>query len=282
MHGKSLLKTGVSLLALLVLAGAVFTVTATADSTGNLLRNGNFEEGFTSVPGCGEVANGWGCFTNDGAADYHFGNDMWAPVVQEGQRSQLIVVSTKHKGGEHDRFAGIYQTVDVEPGKTYSLDLYGLIRSDETGALSAPVSYFCGVQSRWHYSPLYYEAYYVCYDGECYPIYMEIPGVYALTSESVPQICVSQPDSWRYVVEWGIDPFGGTDWRAVPQWYPLPWNRYDPVLNPGSFQHAQVTIRPLTPRITLFLRLRMKWGAWFQEVMVNLDNIALREVTSAP
>lgn len=213
-------KKGMLLAGILVLGVTLLALTALAGMGDNLLQNGDFESGFASVPGCGEVANGWGCFTNGGAADYKFADDTWAPVVKDGQHSQLITISTKRQWGQPDRIAGIYQTVNVQPGKTYLLDLYGIIRADD-----------------------------------------------------------QDPDPWRYVVEWGVDPNGGTDWTQVQQWHVLPWNRYDPLLNPGPYQHAQVTIQPTTSRITIFIRVRMKWGMWFREVNVNLDGLTLREVT---
>lgn len=201
-------------------------VTTFAGEPGNLLRNGGFEEGFVFVEGCGLVAKGWGCFTNGGAADYGFFDDTWAPVVKEGKHSQLIAISTARRWGQPDRIAGIYQTVNVRPGKRYVLELYGLIRADD-----------------------------------------------------------NDPDPWRYRVEWGIDPNGGTDWTQVTEWQELPWDRYDPRLQPGEFQHARVEFTPSTSRITLFIRVRMKWGTWFRQVDVNLDAVSLREapaVTPTP
>ncbi len=212
---------GVALI--LVLAALLATFTALSGASSNLLRNGNFEEGFTFVPGCGAVAKGWGCFTNGGAADYGFFDDTWAPVVKEGQHSQLIEINTKRRWGQPDRIAGIYQTVAVQPGKTYILEIHGLIRADDT-----------------------------------------------------------DPDPWRYRVEWGVDPAGGNDWTRVSEWHELPWNRYDPRLKPGPFQQARITLTPTTDKITIFIRVRMKWGTWFREVDVNLDAISLREAPPTP
>jgi LysM repeat protein len=112
----------------------VIVVASTPQATVNtdLLRNGDFEEGFRPIPGCGMVAVGWGCFTNGGAAHYGFYDDQWSPVVFSGQHSQLIEINTKGLAyGDPDRFAGIYQTVTVLPGHKYTLDLHGIIRADD-------------------------------------------------------------------------------------------------------------------------------------------------------
>lgn len=115
----------VALLGSLVVGVAV----GVANSSVDVLVNGNFEGGFRYVPGCGMVGNGWSCFTNDGSVDYGFYDDQWALVVRDGQHSQLIEMNTmRFAASEADRFAGIYQTVRLVPGATYSLKLSGLMR----------------------------------------------------------------------------------------------------------------------------------------------------------
>ena len=87
---------------------------------GNILFNG-FEQGFYSTP-VGAIGNGWGWFTNGGAANYGFYDDQWSAVVAEGSHSQLIEINTYGiSGPSPDRFAGIYQTVPVVSGATYTL-----------------------------------------------------------------------------------------------------------------------------------------------------------------
>ena len=203
-------------LVLTLLVAALAAVQIFAVVSVNVLSNGDFEEGFTYVPDCGMVANGWSCFTNGGAADYGFYDDRWAPVVKEGRHSQLIEINTNRLWGQNDRIAGIYQVVHVVPGETYTLHINGILRADDTDA-----------------------------------------------------------DPWRYVVEWGVDPTGGTDWTQVKDWYVIPWNRYDPRLQPGSFNEFTAHIKATGSTLTLFLRLRMKWGMWFRMVDLNLDDVAL-------
>ncbi len=125
-----------ALMALVLLVSAIGIsawpgVTNASYSTNtNVLVNGGFEQGFGSQPGCGAVGSGWQCFTNSGAVNYGFYDDQWAPVVAEGQHSQLIEINTNGIGApDPDRFAGIYQTVRVVDWAEYKLSLKGMIRT---------------------------------------------------------------------------------------------------------------------------------------------------------
>lgn len=120
-----------ALLATLTLGSASGLATAEQD----VLINGNFEGGFTQQPGCGQVGTGWGCFTNGGNVTYGFYDDQWKPVVANGAHSQLIELNTmQFAASESDRYAGIYQTVNVVPGATYTLKLHGLMRERDPQA----------------------------------------------------------------------------------------------------------------------------------------------------
>jgi len=103
---------------------------ATVDT--ELLINGDFEGGFVYQDGCGMVGKGWQCFTNGGAAAYGFYDEMWDPVVWDGEHSQLIEINTKQIGGDPDRYAGIFQTVNVIAGETYEFTIRGLLRADDS------------------------------------------------------------------------------------------------------------------------------------------------------
>lgn len=95
------------------------------------LTNGDFEEGFRFTP-AGLVGNGWQWFHNGGEATYGFYDETWAPVIYNGQHSQLIEINTFDRGGsDPDRYAGIYQTVAVVPGETYELSMHGMLRALE-------------------------------------------------------------------------------------------------------------------------------------------------------
>ncbi|MBX3013180.1 MAG: LysM peptidoglycan-binding domain-containing protein [Caldilineaceae bacterium] len=96
----------------------------------NVLENGDFERGFGNQPGCGMVGAGWQCFTNGGGANYGFYDDQWTSTVADGSHSQLIEINTKGiSAPEHDRYAGIFQTVAVVDWAEYTLNLKGMIRT---------------------------------------------------------------------------------------------------------------------------------------------------------
>lgn len=94
------------------------------DSFQDLIQNGDFEKGFQEGLG---VGYGWGAFSNGNAA-VGWNADSWDKVVVAGQNAQAIEIQN---ATEQNRYAGIYQTVSVVPGKQYKLTLKGLIRSDE-------------------------------------------------------------------------------------------------------------------------------------------------------
>jgi hypothetical protein len=88
----------------------------------NVLRNGNFEEGFQS----NQLGNYWNGF-NNGSADFSFHIDDWPPVVPEGKHAQLIEIKNAQLT---DRYFGIYQTADVIPGQVYTFSMKGLVRTN--------------------------------------------------------------------------------------------------------------------------------------------------------
>lgn len=87
----------------------------------NVLQNGTFEFGYAADG----VANGWQGFHN-GSAVFIFTREAWPPAIKSGNGAQRITIVESAQG---DRYAGIYQTVDVVPGGTYRLTLNGQIRS---------------------------------------------------------------------------------------------------------------------------------------------------------
>ena len=118
------------LLALVIVAGSFVAASTMQASNTNVLVNGSFEQGFTHQPNCGMVGSGWGCFTNGGAAVYGFYDDQWTSVLADGAHSQLIEINTKGiMAPDHDRYAGIYQTVRVVDWAHYTLNLRGMIRT---------------------------------------------------------------------------------------------------------------------------------------------------------
>ena len=120
-------------LALAILASLTLgSATGLAVATMDVIQNGDFESGFVMIPGCGMVGANWGCFTNGGSAAYGFYDDQWTPVVASGLHSQLIEINTKqYAASEPDRFAGIYQTVALTRGATYTLKMQGGMREHQ-------------------------------------------------------------------------------------------------------------------------------------------------------
>ena len=89
---------------------------------GNVLRNGDFEQGFQP----NGVGLGWGNF-NDSSALFSFHTDDWPSVTGEGELTQFMRI---RNGELPDRYLGIYQTANVLPGQTYTLSIRGLVRTN--------------------------------------------------------------------------------------------------------------------------------------------------------
>lgn len=148
------ISVGLGLVVIACLAGAAIMPRITRASEMNVLGNGGFEQGFRQVPGCGVVGVQWECFTNRGAANYGFYDDMWEPVVYAGKFSQLIEINTKNMaGGDNDRYAGLSQTARVVPGAEYKLSLKGIIRTTnkegDPWRYSVQVGWLEGPQGDW-------------------------------------------------------------------------------------------------------------------------------------
>jgi hypothetical protein len=99
--------------------------------TGNAAVNGSFEEGFQD----NGVALSWMSFDNDGVAKYTWQEEQQPIHVSHGERAQLMQLTG---AGEPNRYMGIYQTMDVMAGETYTLSIHGLIRSSDAGDSNRP------------------------------------------------------------------------------------------------------------------------------------------------
>ncbi len=114
-------------LSLSLVAFWLLTLVVSAQSM-NLMKNGSFEDGF----GDDGVGVGWTSFNNGGEIAYGFRSDDWDPAVFDGAYSQLINMHTASVGGsQEDRYAGIFQVVNVVPDARYMFSVYGLVRSTE-------------------------------------------------------------------------------------------------------------------------------------------------------
>lgn len=83
------------------------------------------------------------------------------------------------------------------------------------------------------------------------------------------------PDPWRYRVLIGFDYNGGSDWQAVSKWQELPWDTYYPRTGPGAFSSYSTKVKATSGKVTVFVRVLMKWGTPYREVDFNLDGISL-------
>ena len=98
---------------------------------GDAIKNGSFEEGFQD----NGVGLSWTGFDNDGVATYIWLEELQAVHVSHGERAQLMQLTG---AGQPDRYMGLYQTVEVQAGETYTLALHGLIRSSDAGDPNRP------------------------------------------------------------------------------------------------------------------------------------------------
>jgi hypothetical protein len=104
------------------------------------------------------------------------------------------------------------------------------------------------------------------------------PGAaYKLSLYGMLRALEEDPDraNYSYRVEWGYDPSGGTDWAAVDNWVEIPWDTVYPRLSPGSMEGYTASFRAPAGRITLHLRVSMKWATANRELDVNFDEITL-------
>jgi hypothetical protein len=86
----------------------------------NLIKNGDFEQGFDERG----VALQWEPFKNDNVQAI-YGRETF-PYVESGSSAQRITVLG---ASEFNRYAGIYQPVEVVSGQVYTLTLHGQIRT---------------------------------------------------------------------------------------------------------------------------------------------------------
>lgn len=86
----------------------------------NLLKNGDFEAGFDQSG----VALEWKPFRNDGFQAIYTNETF--PYIESGSNAQRVTIVG---ATQYNRYAGIYQQVEVVPNQVYTLTLHGQIRS---------------------------------------------------------------------------------------------------------------------------------------------------------
>jgi len=122
------------------------THTPTAEKVGmrmvNVLQNGGFEAGV----GKDGVGLRWKSFTN-GGAKYIFALEAWPLAIHKGEVAQRITI---YEAQQSDRYAGIYQRVNVIPDQPYKLTLYGQIRSKAGDIQASQYGYRMQYAIDWH------------------------------------------------------------------------------------------------------------------------------------
>lgn len=105
---------------------------------------------------------------------------------------------------------------------------------------------------------------------------------YTLTLHGMIRTLANDPDmnNWAYVVQWAIDPNGGTDWGKV-DWQTLPWKDTYDWQRPGPLSHFSTTFTAPSNKITLFIRALKKFPTYGRDLYVNIDGVSLTGQTPA-
>ena len=98
---------------------------------------------------------------------------------------------------------------------------------------------------------------------------------YTLTMSGLLRVLATDPDknTWAYIVQYAIDPNGGTDWGNV-KWNDVPWGKQYNTDEGGALSNFTTVVTPSTGRITLFIRALKKFPTRIRLLYVNLDGIS--------
>ena len=80
--------------------------------------------------------------------------------------------------------------------------------------------------------------------------------------------------SHNYRVQVGFDHNGGTDHRAVADWWQMDWPEYWRT-DPGVMQSYAHGVTPTTDKLTVFVRVWKKFPTVGEEANINLDAVSL-------
>ncbi len=99
---------------------------------------------------------------------------------------------------------------------------------------------------------------------------------YTLTLHGMLRVLPNDPDmnNWAYIVQWGIDPSGGTDWGSVA-WKDVPWQDTFDWQKPGALSNFTTPFTAPSNKITLFIRALKKFPTNYRDLFVNLDGVSL-------
>ncbi len=82
-------------------------------------------------------------------------------------------------------------------------------------------------------------------------------------------------DNLSYVVEWGTDMMGGSDWKSVSEWHRVPWDHVYFRSSPGPLREYSTQFVASSSKVTLLIRLLKKQAKPFNELLLNLDDLSL-------
>ncbi len=98
---------------------------------------------------------------------------------------------------------------------------------------------------------------------------------YSLSLQGMIRTTNLEGDQWRYRVEVGWTAGPQPNWLAVKNWTDVGWDNYYERTNPGSMSSFATKFMAEDDYITVYVRVWKKWGVPYEEIDVNLDNIAL-------
>ncbi len=104
-------------------------------------------------------------------------------------------------------------------------------------------------------------------DGQ--PYQLALRGLIRST-EGNPQL-----SSWGYRLQWGLDPKGGADWKAVHQWIDLGWDDQPIGAPTPTIDAYEDTITPEGNTLTLFIRGWRKWTTPISQGEFIIDAVHL-------
>lgn len=85
-----------------------------------------------------------------------------------------------------------------------------------------------------------------------------------------------------FQLQWGIDPTGKADRRAVPEWMDIPMGRPTPRSSPDPLRPYITTFTAPAGDITLFFRIWDRWGIPGRSAAFILDAVSVRDARPIP
>ncbi len=105
---------------------------------------------------------------------------------------------------------------------------------------------------------------------------------YTLTIHGLTRSTEANNGSYGHRMQWGIDPKGGTDWKAVGAWTDLGWDDQSIDLTSPAMGTYTTTFTAQNESLTLFIRGWSKWPVMYSRSEFFVDNASLTGLKSAP